>query len=68
MPRKMSDEAREHKAAYDTAYIMKNIKQKTISFNVTNDEDMKLYEWINCQPNQAQYMKGLIRDDMIHRK
>lgn len=62
--RKMSDAAKERKAAYDTGYILENIVQKRVNFNKNIPEDMKRLEHLEKQPNQNQYMKGLIDKDM----
>ena len=64
MSRKMSDASKERKSAYDTKYILKNIVQKRINFNKLVPEDAKMLDWVNKQPNQNQYMKGLISKDM----
>ena len=65
MSRKMSDAAKERKAAYDSQYIMKNIVQKRINFNKMVPEDVKMLDWVEKQDNQSQYMKGLIAEDMV---
>lgn len=62
--RNLSEAAKEHKAAYDTNYILSNIVQKRINFNKTVPEDVEMLDWVNQQQNQNQYMKGLISDDM----
>lgn len=62
--RNLSEAAKEHKAAYDTQYILSNIVQKRINFNKQNPEDMKRLEHLENQPNQNQYVKGLIDKDM----
>jgi len=62
---KLSDYARKNKYAYNTKYMKKMIKQRTISFNQSDPEDMKLYDWIGKQkPSGTQYIKGLVREDM----
>ena len=60
-----SEQAKNRKQAYDTQYIKEHIKLKTIAFNNSIPEDMKLLEWVEKQKNQTQYVKDLIRDDMI---
>lgn len=66
--RKLSDEAKERKSAYDTQYILNNIVQKRIAFNRNIPEDVEMLDWVEQQPNQTQYMKGLISDDMTAKK
>lgn len=60
----LSDEAKRKKAAYDTSYVLAHITQKRINFNDQIPEDVEMLSWVNKQPNQGQYLKGLIREDM----
>ena len=53
------------KARYDMDYAKKNITRKHIPFNKNNPDDMALLEWVNKQPNATQYIKNLIREDMV---
>lgn len=64
MTRNLSEYAKRKKLQYDTKYMKSRVLQKTIGFNRGNEEDMKLYNWVNRQQNQTQYIKGLIREDM----
>lgn len=64
MSRKMSEESKQAKKAYDTKYIMTHVKQKRINFNDQNPEDVKLLDWLERQKNENQYVKGLIAEDM----
>ena len=59
-----SEQAKANKAAYDTEYMKKHIRQITIGFNENVDEDMRIYDHVKCQKNQTQYIKGLVREDM----
>ena len=59
-----SEQAKRNKAAYDTRYMKEHRILKTIAFNNAIPEDMKLLDWVEQQPNQTQYVKDLIRDDM----
>lgn len=52
--------------AYQNEYH-KNMKNKLISFNPANSEDMKLWEYLQTKPNQTGYIKSLIREDMKKR-
>lgn len=61
--RKLSEEAKQRKAAYDADYIKKNIKQWTISFNLNDDEDMKIYHYIKGKPNGTRYIKNLVLEE-----
>ena len=57
-------EAKRKKSIYDAKYIKANVRQRTLSFNRNNAEDMEMYDWIGKQENATQYLKGLVREDM----
>jgi len=57
-------EAKKRKGAYDARYIKANIRQRTLSFNRNNPEDMEMYDWIGKQENATQYLKSLVREDI----
>lgn len=66
---KHSEEGKKKKQAYDLEYLKKFIKVKSLPFNIKNDEDMEMLEWIKQQPESGnQYIKRLIREDMRARK
>jgi len=62
--RKLSDQAKQNKAAYDTVYMREKVEQITIGFVKSNPEDQKLKAWICKQPNKTRYIKELVKDDM----
>jgi hypothetical protein len=42
----------------------KAMKNKLISFNPANEEDMKLWDYLQTKDNKTGYIKNLIREDM----
>ena len=42
----------------------KAMKNKLISFNPANEEDMKLWDYLQTKENKTGYIKSLIREDM----
>lgn len=66
MPQKLSDAARQNKAAYDKKFQSENVTRKSIFFNKWDPEDKKMVEWLDSKGtgNISGYVKGLIRDDM----
>jgi len=63
--RTLSDEARKRKMAYDIAYKDKYVKKRVIDFNIGSDEDKRILNHLDAQPNKAKYVKRLISEDMI---
>lgn len=53
--------------AYQNEYH-KSMKNKLISFNPANPDDMILWEHLMRQENATGYIKRLIREDMDQRK
>ena len=66
MPRKLSEEAKAKKSAYDQKYAHSNIERLFIPFNKTNDADMRRLEWVKQKGDRqkTQYIKELIDKDM----
>lgn len=62
--RKLSEESKARKGAYDAKYMREHVKQITLGFNTGDPDDMKIYSHIREQPNQTQYLKGLVQDEM----
>ena len=62
--RKMSEASKERKTAYDLRYSAENITKRVIDFNRNSDEDVKILNHLDAQPNKTQYVKGLIKKDM----
>ena len=60
----MSPEAKQRKQAYDSKYVVEHIVQKKLNLNKAIPEDEEMIKWIDSKPNQNQYLKGLVRDDM----
>ena len=56
------------KGAYDKEYAKKHIKRKFIPFNDTVPEDAELLTWLTKISNVTQYVKQLIREDMMKGK
>lgn len=59
----MEKEKRYNHKAYQNEYH-KGMKNKLISFNPNNPEDMKLWGHLQTKENKSGYIKGLIRKDM----
>lgn len=53
------------KGAYDKEYAKKHITRKFIPFNDTVPEDKELLSWLATKSNVTQYVKQLIREDMV---
>ena len=61
MPRKWKTEEYQ----YQQEYIKDNIKFVSVPFNLRNQEDAELYEYLNhIDGKKATYIKRLIREDM----
>jgi len=65
MARKLSNQALENKKAYNREYAKKNFKSKLLYFNTQNLEDVVLLEWLQMQENGVQYIKNLIKEDLL---
>lgn len=61
MPRKKSGNF--DNKAYQNEYH-KAMKNKLLSFNPTNEDDMKLWDYLQTKNNQTGYIKRLIQGDM----
>ena len=59
-----SEERKQSKKAYDLKYKAKNIVKRVVDFNKGSEEDMKILGHLDAQKNKAQYVKGLIKQDM----
>lgn len=64
MPRKWTDEEYQ----YQQQYIRDNIKFVSVPFNLKNQEDSELYDYLKQVEKKATYIKGLIRKDLEERK
>lgn len=53
------------KKAYDMGYARAHITRKFIPFNDTVPEDAELLAWLDTVGNVTQYVKNLIREDML---
>ena len=53
------------KAKYDKDYAKAHIKRKFIPFNDTVPEDQIILSWLATKENVTQYVKALIREDML---
>lgn len=61
----MSDKAKANKQEYDTKYQKQNIKRIQVCFNLQNDNDMKIYDFLNdIKISKNRYIKNLIKKDM----
>ena len=61
---KLSEQSKMNKAAYDMQYAKKNIRRRLIPFNMTVDEDVRIWDWLDGQENMTRYVKDLILQDM----
>lgn len=43
----------------------KKTKQIVIRFYPSNEDDAEIYAWLKSQENVTEYLKGLVRADMI---
>ena len=65
MSRNMSDRAKANKQEYDLKYVKTNIKRVQVSFNLQNDDDMRIYDFLNdIKISKNRYIKNLIKKDM----
>ena len=53
------------KGKYDKEYAKAHITRKFIPFNDTVPEDKELLSWLDTVGNVTQYVKNLIREDML---
>ena len=53
------------KGKYDKEYAKTHITRKFIPFNDTVPEDAELLKWLDTVGNVTQYVKQLIREDML---
>ena len=60
----MKPETKAKKSAYDQKYMKENVIRKLIAFNMTNDRDVALWEFIQSKENATEYIKSLIEKDM----
>lgn len=65
MAQSLSEKARKNKAVYDTKYVMEHQVQRKIVFNDVVPEDVEMLAWLDSKPNKNQYVKDLIREDMM---
>lgn len=60
----MKPEQKAKKADYDKKYMKEHVTRKLLAFNLTNDRDRELLEYINSKPNATEYIKSLIEEEM----
>ena len=53
------------KSKYDQEYNKAHIRRKFIPFNDTVTEDAEILSWLSTKNNVTQYVKTLIREDMM---
>lgn len=54
-----------NKRGYMNEYIKANVVYRRINFSVKNLEDMQMVQWLDSREEGiAQYVKGLIRQDI----
>ena len=62
---KRSELGKANKYEYDQKYSKTNIKRVQVSFNFQNDEDIKIYDFLNdIKISKNRYIKNLIKNDM----
>ena len=57
--------AYENKCEYIKRYTKENYKYKNFSFNVNNEEDMKIWDYLGTKESQSSFVKQLIKEHMI---
>lgn len=59
--------AYENKCEYIKRYTKENYKYKNFSFNVNNEEDMKIWDYLGTKDSQSSFVKQLIKEYMIEK-
>lgn len=59
--------AYENKCEYIKRYTKENYKYKNFSFNVNNEEDMKIWDYLGTKESQSSFVKQLIKEHMIEK-
>lgn len=59
--------AYENKCEYIKRYTKENYKYKNFSFNVNNEEDMKIWDYLGTKESQSSFVKQLIKEYMIEK-
>ena len=57
--------AYENKCEYIKRYTKENYKYKNFSFNVNNEEDMKIWDYLGTKESQSSFVKQLIKEYMV---
>jgi len=47
---------------------MATMKTKSVGFNVDDEKERLLYEWAASQPNFSEYVRQLMRQDILNRQ
>lgn len=58
----MSEKSRQRKIAYDTERTAK--VSTLIAIRLQNTADKEIIDYINSQPNKAEFLRNLVREDM----
>ena len=59
----------EKRKAYQREYRRKNLRQKSINFNLANVDDVELMKWLDAQEEGiSAYLRRLIRKDKMRRE
>lgn len=59
--------AYENKCEYIKKYVKENYKYKNFTFNLKNEEDVKIMEFLEKQESQSAFVKKLIKEHMIEK-
>ena len=59
--------AYENKVEYIKKYVKENYKYKNFTFNLRNEEDLKIMNFLDKQESQSAFVKQLIKDYMIEK-
>lgn len=59
--------AYENKCEYIKRYTKENYKYKNFSFNVKNEEDMKIWRYLDTKDSQSAFVKQLVKEYMIEK-
>ena len=57
--------AYENKCEYIKRYTKENYRYKNFSFNVNNEDDMKIWDYLGTKDSQSAFVKQLIKEYMI---
>ena len=59
--------AYENKVEYIKKYVKENYKYKNFTFNLRNEEDLKIMNFLDKQESQSAFGKQVIKDYMIEK-